>query len=79
MEDRDLGEILSNNPFDMSGPSEYEIYLEAAMRVAYANIAAMTKAIEMLNERLNQHEHGHRAANIAALEMPAVSKDEKPN
>ena len=79
-EERSIGEILADDPFDRDEPSEWDVYLRAALQLAFANINGMTKALEVLSARIDEHEQAHRAANIAAMDMPdIVIKDDKPN
>jgi hypothetical protein len=76
---RTLQDILENNPFDEEGPSEYDIFLHAALELAYANIAGLTRAVEQLNQSISEHDRLHKAANVAAMELPEFSKDERPH
>lgn len=79
MDERSVEEILNDNPFDTDSPSKYELYLETALKLAFHNIAGLTMAVEHLNARIKEHDRLHNASNVAALKMPDISKDEKPN
>lgn len=79
MANRDLREILDNNPFQRDTPTEYEEFLNAALELAYGTLAAQATAIESLSQRISEHEKMHTAANVAAMRMPDTEKDVKPN
>ena len=79
-QERTIEEILKDDPFESESPSPYDIYLQAALKMAFANIQAMTVVVQKLEARLEQHEQMHRAANIAAIAAePEKTKEEKPN
>jgi hypothetical protein len=78
--ERTLEDILKDDPFETDSPTKYEVYLQAALKMAFANIHAMTVALAKLETRIDQHEQMHRAANVAAIAAePEKVKDEKPN
>lgn len=78
--ERTLEDILKDDPFESDSPSKYEIYLKAALQMAFANIHGMTVALQKLEVRQDQHEQMHRAANVAAIAAePEKVKEEKPN
>ena len=80
MEDRDLNDFLNDDPFENEVPSKFELYLNVAMKLAFANIGAISHNLEQLNRRMNDHEQAHAAASSEALKMPDVpEKEEKPN
>lgn len=78
-EERTIEEVLQDNPFDTETPNKYETFLKAAVEMAFANIHAMTIAIQRLEVRIEQHEQMHRAANIAAIKDPEPAREDKPH
>lgn len=75
----DIQEILNNNPFEAQAPSEYESWLNAALTMAYHHISGLSREVNLLQQRIEEHEKGHRAVSIAAMELPATDKPEKAN
>lgn len=71
---------MKDDPFESEAPTKYEVYLQAALKMAFANIHAMTVALQKIEARLDQHEQMHRAANVAAIAAePKEPKEEKIN
>lgn len=66
------------NPFH-DVPSKYERYLAEQMDVMMDALGTAFLNQKKLEERIKAHEEAHSAANRAAMDMPAVSKDGKPN
>lgn len=81
MEPNEIERLLSRDPFTQDGPTEYEEYLYGVIKLAWANIAALTAQVERLNAHIKEHERLHAASNAAALKVPTIEpdKNEKPN
>lgn len=79
MEDLDIHEILRNDPFETQGPDNYEQYLYTVVKLAWANIAGLTEKVEHLATMIKEHERLHTAANVAAMKVPDITKDDKVN
>jgi hypothetical protein len=79
LENEELIDIFSDNPFHNDGPSEYEQWLYAAMMLTMKNMAALTQAVESMAQHLKEHEVLHNAANQAVMDLPPMEKKEKPH
>ena len=79
MDDRELSDLLNDDPFSKVGPSDYENWLYGMLQLAFANLAGITHEMQQLRNRIQEHEHMHQAANVAAMSMPESTKEEKPN
>ena len=79
MQNPDFQEILNNNPFEIEAPSTYEQWLNAALTVAFNHIAGLSRDLALLAAKIDEHEKGHRAVNIAAMDLPQAEKTEKSN
>jgi hypothetical protein len=70
---------VNPDPFDQDPPTKYEQWNYLVGQAHGQLIIKLNQQIEGLTARVDEHERGHRAANVAALELPKVEQTEKPS